>query len=126
MPSEAIPPDAAGLRESIERIRAAIAAYDLVCSGTVLKRMKVCGKSGCACATDRAARHGPYYEWSRREGDRLAHSIISAAEAAALRRAIVNRRRIVRLLRQWETCSVRLIRLTEKSPDQAADGGAQK
>jgi len=126
VPSEAISPDAAGLRQTIERIRAAIAAHDLVSSGTVLKRMKVCGKSSCACATDPAARHGPYFEWTRREGDRLAHSVISSAEATALRRAILNRRKIVRLLRQWEACSVRLIRLAEGSPDQAADGGAQK
>jgi hypothetical protein len=28
----------------------------------VLKRMMKCGKAYCACATDPAKRHGPYYE----------------------------------------------------------------
>jgi len=32
------------------------------CKGTVLKRMMKCGKVQCACASDPAKRHGPYFE----------------------------------------------------------------
>ena len=32
------------------------------CKGTVLKRMMKCGKAQCACASDPAKRHGPYFE----------------------------------------------------------------
>ena len=37
-------------------------------SGTLLKRMKVCGNPRCHCASDPAARHGPYFEWSYLKG----------------------------------------------------------
>ena len=36
---------------------------DYLCSGTLLRRMKMCGKPGCRCSEDPDARHGPYYEW---------------------------------------------------------------
>jgi hypothetical protein len=32
------------------------------CKGTVLRRMMKCGKAQCACASDPAKRHGPYFE----------------------------------------------------------------
>jgi hypothetical protein len=50
-------------RERIARIRATINEMEHLSSGTLLRRMKVCGKPGCRCADDPDARHGPYYEW---------------------------------------------------------------
>jgi hypothetical protein len=94
----------------IEKIKERIARVDLACSGTLIKRMKVCGKPGCKCAADPNARHGPYYEWSRREGKRLLHSVVSAAEANDLKKAIANYRNVQRLLKRWEAQSVELIR----------------
>jgi hypothetical protein len=32
-----------------------------------------CGKPGCRCASDPAARHGPYYEWSHMLKGKLVH-----------------------------------------------------
>jgi len=103
--------------ELIEKIKQRIAQIDIACSGTLIRRMKVCGKAGCRCATDPAARHGPYYEWSRRDGKRLLHSIVSAAEANDLKTAIANFRRIQRLMKKWEAQSVKLIRT--KHPQSA-------
>ena len=77
-----------GLRRRIEQIRRRITGMDYVCSGTLLKRTKVCGKPGCRCAQDPAARHGPYYEWSRLEGGRLVHSVLPPAQARQVARAI--------------------------------------
>ena len=99
----------------IRRIQAHIARFDFVCSGTLLTRTKVCGKAGCRCATDPEARHGPYHEWSRREGGRLVHSIVSSSEARVLGRAIRNYRAIQRLLRNWQDQSVKAL-LTFKGP----------
>ena len=107
-----------GPRDALKRIRriqAHIARFDFVCSGTLLTRTKVCGKPNCRCATDPEARHGPYYEWSRREGGRLVHSIVSSSEARVLGRAIRNYRAIQRLLRNWQDQSVKAIR-TGKGP----------
>jgi hypothetical protein len=75
---------------------------DLVCSGTLLERLKTCGKPNCRCAKDPEARHGPYHEWSRREDGRLAHSSVSPEQAKQLRQAISNYRKIQDLLKRWE------------------------
>ena len=57
-------------RLRIERIRGELASIDYLCSGTLLERTKVCGKPNCRCATDPAARHGPYYDWGHMRAGR--------------------------------------------------------
>ena len=101
-------------RARIARIRATIGTVEPLCSGTLLRRTKVCGKPGCHCAQDPAARHGPYYEWGHMKGGRLVHRMVSPRQAALLRRAIANYRRVVRLLRAWETETERIIDAEER------------
>ena len=96
-------------RERIAQIRDRIRAIERLCSGTLLRRTKVCGKPACRCAEDPTARHGPYYEWGRMKGGRLVHRMVSPAEAALLREAIANYRTLRRLLRTWENETVKLI-----------------
>lgn len=93
----------------IEALKQRLTGFDLVCSGTLHKRTKVCGKPGCRCAHDKEARHGPYYEWSRRKGGRLVHRVVSPRQAARLKAAIANYRAIRRLLRSWEEESTRIL-----------------
>jgi Family of unknown function (DUF6788) len=96
-------------RNRIAAIRAALAAFDLLCSGTLLTRMTRCGKPTCRCHTDPAARHGPYYEWGRMRRGKLTHRWVSAEQAEPLRRAIANYRQLKKLLRDWEVQTERLI-----------------
>jgi hypothetical protein len=91
-------------------IRDQILRFDLICSGTLLKRTKVCGKPNCQCAIDAKARHGPYYEWSRREEQKLVHSVVSVEEARLFEQAIRNHRKIQELLREWKELSSQIIR----------------
>ena len=93
----------------IRAITDKIAGLGLVCSGTLLERTKTCGKANCRCATDPEARHGPYHEWSWREGGKLRHKIVSAAEAEQLREAIKNHRKAQELLTKWERESAAII-----------------
>ena len=88
---------------------------DYVCSGTLVRRWKVCGKAVCRCHQDPAARHGPYYEWGYMEGGRQVHRMVSPAQAKLLRSAIRNYRTIRGLLRAWEAESVRLMDLKTKA-----------
>ena len=90
------------MRERTRALRRAINAIDFVASGTVHQRTKVCGRKNCRCAVDPAARHGPYYEWSRRQDGRLLHSVITPEQAALFTRAIQNYREIQQLLVRWE------------------------
>jgi hypothetical protein len=93
----------------IAQIHDRIRAIERLCSGTLIRRTKLCGKPECRCATDRTARHGPYYEWGHMKGGRLVHRMVSPAQAALLREAIANYRRLRRLLRTWEDETVKLI-----------------
>ena len=97
-------------QQRISWLRDRLSRFDLVCSGTLIERMKRCGKSNCLCAKDPKALHGPYREWSRREGNRLAHTILSASEAQLIKQGIENYREIQKLLRKWEKASLKAIR----------------
>ena len=96
-------------RARIARIREALGRIDYLCSGTLLERTKMCGRPGCACAQDPAARHGPYFEWGYMRAGKLAHRQVSAQHAAVLRHAIKNYRMARKLLRDWEVETERLI-----------------
>lgn len=74
---------------------------DLVLDGTLISRMKVCGRPNCRCAKDPAARHGPYHEWSHMENGRLVHRIVTAEQAELIRQAIDNNREVQDLIQRW-------------------------
>ncbi|KKM15703.1 hypothetical protein LCGC14_1693340 [marine sediment metagenome] len=101
--------------EEYQRLTARLSETGFIWPGHIQRRYLTCGKPNCVCHTDPEARHGPYHEWSRREGDRLVHSIVSSSEARVLGRAIRNYRAIKRLLKNWQDQSVKAI-LTGKGP----------
>jgi hypothetical protein len=96
-------------RARIENIREALSGIEHLCSGTLLKRTKVCGKPGCRCATDPSARHGPYYEWGHMRDGRLVHRSVTAEQAALLDQAIANYRQARKLMQAWEAETEKLI-----------------
>jgi len=113
MTSTTRPPGPARARERITAIRHELAAIELLCSGTLLRRMKRCGSPACRCAHDPNARHGPYYEWGHMHAGKLVHRTVSPEQAARLRQAIANYRKLKKLLRRWETETERLIDAAE-------------
>lgn len=101
----------AQVREKIATIRSALSDLDYLASGTLLKRTKLCGNPRCHCATDPAARHGPYYEWSYLKAGKLRHRTLSPQQAELMRLAIGNHRKAKKLLKAWEVQTLRLIEL---------------
>jgi len=97
-------------RQRIEKIRAAIGQTEYLCSGTLYEHFSRCGKPGCRCAEDPAARHGPYYDWGHMQGGKLVRRRLSADQAHLMRQAIANYRKVKKLLRAWENETERLIR----------------
>ena len=96
-------------KQSIARLRETLNDIDYLCSGTLHKRMKVCGKRGCRCAQDVSARHGPYYEWGHMKAGKLIHRVVSLEQAKLLQLAIDNHRSVQKLLREWEVQTERMI-----------------
>ena len=99
----------AAVRAQIKAIQQELARLDLICAGSLQKRTKLCGKPNCRCARDPSARHGPYYEWSWREGRRMVHRVISKSQAHNLAWAIKNYRKAQDLLAKWELVSAQII-----------------
>lgn len=95
----------------IAEIKRALSAFEHLSSGTLLKRMKVCGNPRCRCASDPAERHGPYYEWSYLKGGKLRHRTLTSEQADIMRLAIANHRKAKKLLRAWEAQTLHLIEL---------------
>lgn len=99
-------------REKIAEIQCTLSAMEYLSSGTLLKRMKVCGNPRCHCASDPAARHGPYFEWSCLKGGKLHHRTLTPEQADIMRLAIANNRNAKKLLRAWEAQTLNLIEVT--------------
>jgi len=93
----------------IDALREKLKAFDLVCSGTLMRRMLTCGNQACVCRKDTASRHGPYYYWGRRKGGRLVQMLLTPAEAVVIRRAISNYRAVRAALRRWEEETVKIV-----------------
>ena len=99
-------------REKIAEIQREISLMEYLSSGTLLKRMKVCGNPRCHCASDPAARHGPYFEWSYLKAGKLHHRTLTPEQAEIMRLAIANQRKAKKFMRVWEAQTLNLIELT--------------
>jgi len=104
-------PTAREVKQKIAEIQRALSAMQYLSSGTLLKRTKVCGNPHCRCASDPAARHGPYYEWSYLKAGKLRHRTLTPEQANLMRLAIANHRKAKKLLRAWEAQTQHLIEL---------------
>jgi hypothetical protein len=74
---------------------------DHLCSGTLQRRMMICGKPNCRCTQDPDARHSPYYQWAHMKGGKLVSRMVSPEQA--------NYRQARKLMRAWEKETERLI-----------------
>ena len=101
-------------RVRIGKIQEAFLAMDIVCTGTLSRRTKLCGKPACICSRDPAARHGPYFEWGRMKGGRLVGRMVSPQSARVIRKGIANYKAARRLLRAWENQTEALIETIER------------
>ena len=99
--------------KKIAAIQRSLSAMEYLSSGTLLKRMKVCGNPRCHCASDPAARHGPYFEWSYLKAGKLHHRTLTPEQAEIMRLAIANQRKAKKLMRVWEAQTLHLIELED-------------
>jgi hypothetical protein len=89
----------------IRQIKQEIRSLGYVVKGTVVKTYAVCGKPSCHCARKGDRGHGPYYFWSRLVKGKLVRTALKPERARLLQAAIRENRRLLRLLRKWETIS---------------------
>ena len=79
-----------------------LARLDYFCKGTLLKRMMKCGKKQCACQSDPAKRHGPYFECTFKLDNKTVNVRLPAQAAPLYRNAILQFRKLRILLDRLE------------------------
>jgi hypothetical protein len=84
------------------------------CKGTVLKRMMKCGKPQCACASDAAKRHGPYFEITYKANGKTVNLKLSPEAAPLYRAAAQQYRKLKTLLNRLDKLSKTILRYQAK------------
>ena len=111
------PPSTAVLERQSRRfleLKRGLEQIEYFCKGTVLKRMMKCGKANCACASDPAKRHGPYFELTYKANGKTVNVNLSS-EAAPLYQAASRQHRKLKTLRnRLEKLSQSILRLQAK------------
>lgn len=88
----------AELRQELQKL-------EYFCKGTVLARRMKCGQPGCACHTDPAKRHGPYWEWTYKARAKTVNVRLSPAAGPLYRAASQQYRSLKSLLNRLEKIS---------------------
>src|SRR5438309_843504 len=69
-------------RREYARLKARLRAVGFICEGSLVERWMQCGKPNCACASDRARQHGPYFQLSWKEKSKTLSRRLPAEHAA--------------------------------------------
>jgi hypothetical protein len=107
-----------------EAIKARIAGIGFICTGSLVKRWMVCGKSNCRCKSNPAQRHGPYYQLSWKDEGVTVSRRLPAEHAYLYEEWIANRQQLDSLISQMHRVSaqagrhlLRAITDTPTTPD---------
>ncbi|HTX39048.1 MAG TPA: DUF6788 family protein [Bryobacteraceae bacterium] len=95
-------------------LRCGLEQVGFFCKGTVLKRMMKCGKAQCACASDKAKRHGPYYELTYKAKGKTVNVKLAPEAAPIYRAAAQQYRKLKALLSRLDKLSKTVLRQQAK------------
>lgn len=109
-------------RREYARLKARLREIGFLCEGTLVERWMQCGKPNCACASDRARLHGPYFQLSWKEKGKTVSRRLPAEHAALYRQWIANRQRLQSIVEQMHGVSQKARRhlLPTEKPKKAA------
>lgn len=101
------------LLDAQARIATGLSRIGFVLPGTITERMKRCGKPNCHCATDPAALHGPYIQWTRNVAGKTVTKQLTAEQWTRYQSWFDNSRHLRELLNQLEALSLNTIHQAE-------------
>ena len=96
--------------QRFQELKRGLDRLEYFCKGTVLKRMMKCGKAQCACASNPARRHGPYFELTYKANGKTVNVKLSPAAAPLYRAAALQYRKLKTLLSRLEKLSQTILR----------------
>ncbi len=86
-------------------LKASLTKIGYFSKGTLLVRMMKCGKPQCACRSDPAKRHGPYFEWTYKRNGKTVNVQLKAEAAPFFRAASKQHRQLKAILARMEKLS---------------------
>ena len=95
-----------------EKLKERVTRLGLVIPGTIRETYLLCGKSGCACADNDSARHGPYYLWNRKVNGKLTSKSISKDKLPLYEGWLDNRRLLEELVQEMLEIGSKLALIT--------------
>ena len=120
MPNQELSPRHQAALKRIERefaeTKRQLSSLGFVLQGSLSERRMLCGKAGCRCRTDPDARHGPYYQWSRKIRAKTVSSYLSREKARICKEWIRNNRDMEKIIKRLRRLSLRAARLFEIPP----------
>jgi hypothetical protein len=88
-----------------EAAKGRLAGLGFAVAGSVAARRTTCGKRSCACHTDPARRHGPYWQYTRKERGKTVGRHLDAAQAALYQEWTANRRELDEVTAEMDSLS---------------------
>ncbi len=96
-------------RDRFAAFKAQLAGLDFVVRGCLVQRRRRCGKPNCACATDPAARHGPYVRWTRKVAGRTVSIPLRPDEVPIFQEWLANSHRLEQIVAQMHAIGLRRV-----------------
>jgi hypothetical protein len=93
------------LAQTFAELKQELQKLEYFCKGTVMARRMKCGQPSCACHTDPAKRHGPYWEWTYKAQAKTVNVRLRPASGPIYKTASQQHRKLKSLLRRLEKLS---------------------
>jgi hypothetical protein len=97
------------LNLELQSIKKAILDNGIPIPGTIHKLYARCGSKTCPCANDDSKRHGPYYRWHYRMGNRQCTIGIDIKNIETIQNAINNREKLEALIEKLFSTGIQYI-----------------
>ena len=98
-------PELQQLRQEFTQLKRRLAKTDFFCPGSLMSVYRRCGKSYCACHTDKDSLHGPYMVWTRKVRAKTVTRTLHPKQVDLCKRSIQNMRKIEAILERMKELS---------------------
>lgn len=109
MESMATPASTPRQRTAQQRLARQLGELGFVLPGSVVERRIRCGKPGCRCKADPPQLHGPYLQWTRKEGNKTVTRLLSPEQRGRYQAWFDNARKLRALVAELEQLSIQAV-----------------
>lgn len=118
----------AHLRQRFEHQAQDLGRLSFLLKGSLLQRRKQCNSPGCACHSDPAKWHGPYWQWTSKLKGKTLTRVLTADQVRRYRAWMDNARRFEAIVQELYAISTRADQLlsTQERPAPQLRGRASR